>query len=358
MGYFRDNIERAAGYVPGFQPGRSDVVKLNTNENPYPPSPQVIEAIKAIEPERLRRYPDPLGRAFREAAAAVNGVGPDNIICCNGGDELLRMAFTAFCDSGRAAAYPVPTYTLYPVLANIVGCEAIEVPFPLGAQKAGEGEFNLPAKLASTGAALTIVCNPNAPTGSFVKVEEIALLADEVNGVVLVDEAYVDFAEETGVRLISSFDNIIILRSMSKGYSLAGMRFGYGLANKTLIQGLRKVQDSYPVDAAALVAATAAIEDQEYFRANVEKVKTERARLTEALRQLGFNVAESSSNFVLAQCKHSKANEVYEKLVERDVYVRYFNMQGLEDKLRITVGLAQQNDRLLEAIREILPQSK
>jgi len=347
MGYFRDNVERAAGYVPGFQPGRADVVKLNTNENPYPPSPQVIEAIKAIEPERLRRYPDPLGRMFREVAAQINGVGPENIICCNGGDELLMMAFTAFCDSGRAAAYPVPTYTLYPVLANIVGCEAIEVPF--------DNEFNLPAKLTSTGAALTIVCNPNAPTGSFVKVEEIASLADEVNGVVLVDEAYVDFSQDNCVRLISSFDNIIILRSMSKGYSLAGLRFGYGIANKTLIEGLRKVQDSYPVDAIALVAATAAIKDQAYFRANVEKVKTERARLTQALRVMGLVVPDSSSNFVLAQCKNCKASEVYDKLIEQNIYVRYFDTHGLDDKLRITVGTSEQNDKLIDALKEILP---
>jgi histidinol-phosphate aminotransferase len=346
MGYFRDNIERATGYVPGFQPGRADVVKLNTNENPYPPSPKVVEAIKAIEPERLRQYPDPLGRVFREAAAIVNDVGPENIICCNGGDELLRMAFTAFCDSNRAAAYPVPTYTLYPVLANINGCEAIEVPF--------DDEFNLPAKLATTGAALTIVCNPNAPTGTFVKVEEIASLADEVKGVVLVDEAYVDFSQDNCVRLISSFDNIIVLRSMSKGYSLAGLRFGYGIANIKLIDGLRKVQDSYPVDALALAAATAAIEDQQYFKANVEKVKAERTRLTESLRSMNFVVPDSSSNFILAQCKNCKVSDVYDKLVEQNIYVRYFDSAGLDDKLRITVGTGEQNDKLIKALKEIL----
>jgi histidinol-phosphate aminotransferase len=350
MGYFRDSIEQAAGYVPGFQPGRADVVKLNTNENPYPPCPGVIEAIRTVEAEQLRRYPDPLGRVFREAAAQVNGVGPENIICCNGGDELLRMAFTAFCDSGRAVAYPVPTYTLYPVLANIIGCEAIEVPF--------DGEFNLPAKLASTGAVLTIICNPNAPTGSFVKVEEIASLADEVKGVVLVDEAYVDFSPDSCLRLVSSFDNIIVLRSMSKGYSLAGIRFGYGIADVKLIEGLRKVQDSYPVDAVAIVAATAAIKDQEYFRANVEKVKAERTRLTKALRSMGFDVPESYSNFVLVQCKDCKASEVYDKLVEQNIYVRYFDSPGLDDKLRITVGTRRQNDKLIGALKEISPQRK
>jgi len=345
MGYFRDNIEKASGYKPGFQPAGADVVKLNTNENPYPPSPRVLEAVRDIKAERLRRYPDPSGRAFREAAAAVNGVGPENIICCNGGDDLLKTAFIAFCDSGRAVAYPVPTYTLYPVLANVVGCEAIEIPF--------DGEFNLPAKLASTGAALTIVCNPNAPTGSFVKVEDIASLADEVKGVVLVDEAYVDFAEENCSALTRRFDNVLILRSMSKGYSLAGMRFGYGIAQKALIDGLRKVQDSYPVDSVALAAATAAIKDQKYFKANVEKIKAERARLVMELRAMGFVVPQSSSNFVLAQCKDCKAGEVYDKLVERKIYVRYFDAPGLDDKLRITAGTPEQNDRLLAALKEI-----
>ncbi|MFA5785315.1 MAG: histidinol-phosphate transaminase [Phycisphaerae bacterium] len=350
MGYFHDNIERMAGYEPGFQPARTDVVKLNTNENPYPPSPTVIEAIRAVEAERMRRYPDPTAKAFRATAAQVNTVDADNIICCNGGDDLLKTAFIAFCDSTRAAAYPVPTYSLYPVLAKIVGCEVSEIPF--------DAEFNLPAGLVKTGAALTIVCNPNAPSGSFINVNEIASLADEVKGVVLVDEAYVDFADDNCVRLIKDFDNVMILRSMSKGYSLAGMRFGYGIASKTLIQGLLKVVDSYPVDAVAQAAATAAIKDQQYFKTNIEKVKAERARLTDALRKLGFKVPNSSSNFVLAQCTEPNAGEIYEKLVERDVYVRYFNMPGLDDKLRITVGTSEQNNKLLEVLKGILPQSK
>ena len=159
MGYFRDNVERTEGYTPGFQPKAAEVVKLNTNENPYPPSPRVMKTLAQIKPEQLRRYPDPLGNAFREAAAELNGVQPENIMCCNGGDDLLSIAVRAFCDEGRPLAYPVPTYSLYPVLARLQDCEAIEIPF-------GE-KFDLPAGLATTGAALTIVCNPNAPTGSF-----------------------------------------------------------------------------------------------------------------------------------------------------------------------------------------------
>ena len=346
MGYFRDNVERADGYVPGFQPTSTDVVKLNTNENPYPPSPRAIEALAAMQPEQLRRYPDPLGRAFREAAAEVNAVEPDNIMCCNGGDDLLSIAIRAFCDEDRAAAYPVPTYSLYPVLANLQDCPVIEVPF--------DAEFNLPAKLASTDAALTIVCNPNAPTATFVGVEELASLADELTGVLLVDEAYVDFAEHNCAALTQEFDNVIVLRSMSKGYALAGIRFGYAIADKALIAGLLKVKDSYNVDAVAIALATAAIKDQAYFRENVAKVKAERHALTEQLRGLDFDVAESRTNFVLARAKHGSAARIQEALAQRNIFVRYFNIPGLSDKLRISVGTREQNERLVAALREIL----
>lgn len=346
MGYFRKNIEKAVGYQPGFQPTEADVVKLNTNENPYPPSPTVIEAIRNIPEGQLRRYPDPQGNRFRKAASEMLGVPPDYIMCCNGGDELLKIAFCAFCDESRAVAYPVPTYSLYPVLANLQNCKAIEVPF--------DSEFNLPAKLAAAGAALTIVCNPNAPTGSFVSVDEMKSLADKLSGVLLIDEAYVDFAEDNCAAIVKDFDNAIILRSMSKGYSLAGMRFGYAIAQPALIGGLMKIKDSYNVDAVAIAAATAAILDQAYFQQNIKKIKAERARLTQQLRNLGFDVPDSSSNFVLAKYKKTKASEIYEKLAERKIYIRYFDYPGLNDKLRITVGTSEQNDKLLLALKAIL----
>jgi histidinol-phosphate aminotransferase len=345
MGYFRANIEKARGYEPGFQPKQTDVVKLNTNENAYPPSLAVMEALAQITPEQLRRYPDPLGTAFRQAAAEVNRVSADNIMCCNGGDELLTIALRAFCDKGRPVAYPVPTYSLYPVLANLQNCKAIEAPF--------DNEFNLPAKLAGSGAALTIVCNPNAPTGSFVSIDELASLADDLAGVLLVDEAYVDFAEDNAARLVTEFDNVIVLRSMSKGYGLAGLRFGYAMAPAELIAGLLKVKDSYNVDAVAVALATAAIKDQGYFRQNVEKTKAERSRLTEQLRDLGFTLQNSAANFVLAQSNNHKASEICEQLARRNIYVRYFNLPGLGDKLRITVGRPEQDDKLISALKEI-----
>jgi len=346
MGYFRENIEKAKGYEPGFQPKDSAVVKLNTNENPYPPTPMVLKVLSEISPEQLRRYPDPMASAFRQAAAEVNSVAPDYIMCCNGGDELLKMAFQAFCDENRPVAYPVPTYSLYPVLAGLQNCKAVEIPF--------DNEFNLPAKLAGTGAALTIVCNPNAPTGSFINVDELASLADEAGGVLLIDEAYVDFAEKNCTALVKDFDNVIILRSMSKGYSLAGLRFGYAIARPDLIAGLLKLKDSYNADAISISAATAAIKDREYFKQTIEKVKAERSRLSVQLKGLGFELPESSSNFVFAEHKSVKAKDIYGKLVQRNIFVRYWDLEGIDNKLRISVGTPEQDDRLLAALKETL----
>jgi len=346
MGYFRENIEKIEGYQPGFQPKQTDVIKLNTNENPYPPSPQVMKVLTEINPEQLRRYPDPMGNIFRAAAAEVNGVTADNIMCCNGGDDLLTIAFRAFCDENRPAAYPVPTYSLYPVLAKIENSPAIEIPF--------DSECNLPTKLTTTNAALTIVCNPNAPTGSFISAGELASLADEISGILLIDEAYVDFAEDNCTIMVKDLDNVIILRSMSKGYALAGLRFGYAIANPDLITGLIKVKDSYNVDAIAIAAATAAIKDQKYFRENIEKVKKDRQLLTAQLRALNFAVPNSSANFVLAENKNCNASVIYDKLVQRNIYVRYFSLPGLTNKLRITVGTSEQNDKLILALKEII----
>jgi histidinol-phosphate aminotransferase len=346
MGYFRENIERVEGYQPGFQPKATDVLKLNTNENPYPPSPAVMKALAEISGEKLRRYPDPVGGEFRQAAAEINGMNPENILCCNGGDDLLTMAFRAFCDENRPVSYPVPTYSLYPVLAKLQNCDAIEIPF--------DEEFNLPPELAKTGAALTIVCNPNAPSGSFIEIGDLASLAAGLSGALLVDEAYSDFAEANCASLVRDYDNLILLRSMSKGYSLAGLRFGYAIAQADLIAGLIKVKDSYNVDAVSLALATAAIKDQDYFRRTTAEVKKARESLVSQLRKLEFNVPDSHTNFVLAQSPNRLAKEIYDKLVERNIFVRYFDLPGLSDKLRITVGTAGQNDKLIQALKEIL----
>ncbi len=345
MGYFRKTIEQIVGYTPGFQPKTADAVKLNTNENPWPCSPKVLEAIGNLTTETLQKYPEATGDSFRKAAAPVLGVEPKNIICTNGGDDLLTICFRAFCDTDCPVAFAEPTYSLYPVLADLQGCEAIQIE---------RDEKKSLDELAKIDAAMTIVCNPNAPMGDFISIDELATLAGQLSGVLLIDEAYVDFAEDNAVRLIKDFDNVIILRSMSKGYSLAGIRFGYGIADVQLIDGLMKVKDSYNVDTMAIAAATAAIGDQDYFNANVKKVIAERGRLTQALRAMGFEVGSSQTNFVLARSIKKEAKVVYEALVERNIFIRYFSLPGLEDKLRITIGTPEQNDKLLAALEEII----
>jgi histidinol-phosphate aminotransferase len=344
MGYFRDTIDKMDGYTPGFQPKNPEAVKLNTNENPYPPSPRVMAAVGKIADFQLRRYPNPMGGAFRQAASKVFGLPEDHILCVNGGDELLNYAFRAFCDSSRPAAWAEPTYSLYPVLAKLQECPAIII----------DRQGDWLGELARINAAMTIVCNPNAPTGEFTEVDKIGSLAKRLNGVLLVDEAYADFSEDNCLRLVTQCPNVIVLRSMSKGYSLAGLRAGLGFAQPALIEGLAKVKDSYNIDAVAIQIAAAAVLDQSYHNQNVQKVKTERRRMVDALRQMGFIVPESAANFVLAQCNSVRAEFMFEKLAERDIYVRYFRLQGLDDKLRITIGTSEQNDKLLAAIQDII----
>ncbi|MHC4771579.1 MAG: histidinol-phosphate transaminase [Planctomycetota bacterium] len=345
MGYFRKTIEQMAGYTPGFQPKQADAVKLNTNENPWPASPKVLEAIGDLTAENLQKYPEATGDTFRNAAAAVLGIESENIICTNGGDDLLTLCFRAFCDAGRPVAYAQPTYSLYPVLAQIQDCEPIEI------QRDADGSLD---ELARINAPLTIVCNPNAPTCEMLSIDSLAQLAEKLTGVLLIDEAYVDFADDNGIRLIKDFDNVIILRSMSKGYSLAGLRFGFGVAQKPLIDGLMKIKDSYNADVVALTAATAAISDQPYLKSNVEKIKSERDRLTQQLRQMGFEVPDSQTNFILVQSREKNAEDIHEKLKQKNIYIRYFALPGLGDKLRITIGTPQQNDKLLAALTEII----
>lgn len=345
--WFRKNINALTGYQPGEQPEGEAVVKLNTNENPYPPSPKVFEAIRAAGGDTLRRYPPVYWNEFRAAAGEVLNVDPDLIVCGNGGDELLAILVRCCCDTHRPLAYPISTYSLYPILAAIQGCPVIEVPY--------DQNGRIPAELANTKAALTFLCNPNAPTGTMTKVEEVAELAAKLDGILCIDEAYVDFSQWNCLGLLEEFENIFILRSMSKGYSLAGLRFGFGMGSRRIVETMRKVKDSYNVDCLAQAAATAAIRDQEYCKTNIQKIVTERQRLTHQLQKLGFTVNESQANFVCVQINKPSANQVYERLAERNIYVRYFpNDQRLKDKLRISVGTSQQNDTLLEALQKIL----
>jgi len=333
------------GYVPGHQPQGDLVIKINTNENPYPPSPKVFEALAQLNDETLRRYPPVLWDDFRQMAAKIHNVDPEMIICGNGGDELLTILVRCCCGAGRPLAYPVPTYSLYPVLAQIQGNPVIEIPWP--------SDYSIPNALFETRAPLTILCNPNAPTGTLIDQNEIKQLADALDGVLVLDEAYVDFAAHNCLPLVHQCDNVLILRSMSKGYSLAGMRFGYAIAPPRIVEAMIKVKDSYNVNIATQIAATTALQDQDYFRQTTAKIIAERERLIVELDKIGFEVSPSQSNFVLAGITNTSAREIYKKLAQQQIYVRYFEKEGLNNNLRITVGTPDQMNALLNALRKI-----
>jgi len=348
MSYFLERIAALDGYTPGEQPSDPAVIKLNTNENPYPPSPAVMEAVAAIRPEQLRRYPHPLANPFRDVAARVFGVSRDQIICGNGMDDLLNMSVRAFSGPEAAMVYPTPTYTLYAVLGSIQASIIREVPFGL--------DFTLPVKkLVEARGRITYLANPNSPSGTFVPVSEVARLASALDGVLCVDEAYVDFARENCMELARTRPNVLVMRTMSKGYSLAGLRFGFAVGHPDLIAGLIKVKDSYNADAVAIAAAAAAVADQDYREQTRSKVIRERERLAAALARLGLNSLPSQANFLLAQADRPTARELYESLKARGILVRYFNSPGLDDKLRITVGTPEQNNALLAALAELIP---
>ncbi len=347
MSYFRAHIEALDGYVPGEQPTEADVVKLNTNENPYPPSPKVLEAMQAMTGEQLRKYPHPLGQPFREAAAEVHGVRPQMIICGNGMDDVLNIVVRALSGPEARLVYPTPTYTLYAVLAAIEASSVKEVSFG--------PDYELPLdELVAAEGSVTFLCNPNSPSGTFVPVDTVAELAGKLRGVLVVDEAYVDFADANCMHLVNEFANVLVLRTLSKGYSLAGVRFGYGVGNPNLIEGLMKVKDSYNVDAISIAVATAAIRDQAYARQSWRKVREERERLSAELTDLGLRVLPSQSNFLLAAIETPTAESLYESLKARRILVRYFKQPRLEASLRITVGTPEQNEALLTALRELL----
>lgn len=374
MPYERENIRALTAYTPGEQPQETKVVKLNTNENPYPPAPAVLEAVRNVTAESLRRYPPPTAEAFRKAAAKAHALRPDQVIATNGGDELLRLAVSVFCDplasaptpstgSGRrtvggSLAMTEPSYSLYPVLADIHDARIHRVPL--------DEDWSVPAAFArrvlDLGCRLAIVVNPHAPSGRLEPVERLEAIARELSGraVLMVDEAYVDFASRDALALLEparKLDNVLLLRSLSKGYSLAGLRFGYGLGPAALIAALNKAKDSYNTDILAQAAATAAIEHRDEASKTWTAVKAERTRMTAELQKRGYRVAPSESNFILAAPPTEKgepgARAIYESLKQRSIFVRYFDQDRLRDKLRITIGTPAENDALLRALAEL-----
>ncbi|MBD1911760.1 MULTISPECIES: histidinol-phosphate transaminase [unclassified Leptolyngbya] len=349
MSYFRPAIDNMAGYVPGEQPKPgTKIIKLNTNENPYPPSPKVMEVLRDLDSEYLRRYPDPYARDFCQAISDALGVPADWIIVGNGSDDVLNLLVRACAEgSDRKVVYPMPTYVLYKTLSAMQPAEVVEVPYA--------DNFQLPIQeLIAAKGAITFIASPNSPSGHTVPLNDLRELAQGVSGVLVVDEAYVDFAESSALPLVQEFDNVIVLRTLSKGYSLAGLRMGFGVANPQLLSGLFKVKDSYNIDAIAIMLGAAAMRDQAYKNACADKVKVSRTTLTADLKNLGFTVLESQGNFVLATPLDGNAEFLYTGLKERGILVRYFKQHGLENKLRISVGTDEQNQILMEALVSLL----
>ncbi len=328
------------GYTPGEQPRDGAFVKLNTNENPYPPSPRVLEAIReAATGDRLRKYPDPVGTAFRRAAGRVLGVDPDAILIGNGSDDILTIVTRAFVPEGGLVASPSPSYLLYRTLADIQGARFQAVPFT--------ADWRLADPWPVPDAHLTFVPNPNSPSGTTVPAPDLERLAGQPAGTLVLDEAYVDFAEANGLDLVSRLPNVVVTRSLSKSYALAGIRFGFAVADPALVRELIKVKDSYNCDVLSLAAATAALEDQDYLRATRARILATRGRLARELARLGFEVCPSEANFVWCRRGDRPVKPIYEELKRRLILVRYMNYEGYGDGLRISVGSDEEIDRLL-----------
>ena len=337
-----------AGYVPGEQPQAGKFIKLNTNENPYPPSPAVARAIEEAVNSGLARYPDPVATAFRTRAAEVLGVEPDWILCGNGSDDILTIVTRAFVGQGQTLRLPYPSYILYKTLAQIQGASAEEVHF--------QSDWSL-GKSFSNGIAnlrLVFLPNPNSPSGTTISRDDVLALAEQLPCPLLVDEAYVDFAEDSCVGLVKENEKIMVSRSTSKSYALAGLRFGFLVAQPQMIEQLQKVKDSYNCDAIAIAGATAAINDQQWLLENRRKVIETRVRLASGMRELGFAVAPSQANFVWCTHDRRPLQPLYEQLKAQRILVRYMNYPDWGDGLRVSVGTIEQTDAFFAVLKTLL----
>ena len=346
----RPNVAAMKGYTPGEQLNDPEIVKLNTNENPYPPSPRVFDAIRAaLTGDKLRKYPQPLGDDFRKAAGRVLNVDPDSILIGNGSDDILTILTRAFVPEGGLIVSPTPSYILYKTLAEIQGARFETVRF--------QGDWSIPVTKWPEGAHLNFVPNPNSPSGTVLTEYEVEQLAEELAPAPLVlDEAYADFAGWNAFDQKYEHDeqpNLIVTRTMSKSYSLAGIRFGFAVARPEVIRELVKVKDSYNCDVLSLAAATAAIEDQDYFREVRAKIIATRERMRPALESLGFEVTLSHANFLWCRRADRPLKPIYEELKRRKILVRYMNYDGY-DGLRISVGTDAEIDKLLTELRASL----
>jgi histidinol-phosphate aminotransferase len=346
MSFLRKHLQTVPGYIPGEQsPPGSPVLKLNTNENPYPPSPKVLQALQNLDPECLRRYPSPNAIALCQAASEVFEILPDWITVGNGSDELISLIVRAFVEPGETVVYPMPTYVLYRTVAQLQDTQPVELSYP--------EDFTFPLQdLINAQGKVTFIAAPNSPTGNAVPIDQLDALAAALKGIVVIDEAYVDFTDDNALRLVQKHQNIIILRTLSKSYSLAGLRLGLAIAPPALITDLNTVKDSYAVDAIAVLLGAAALRDQEYKNLNVEKVLRSRTILKQNLMELGFQVWPSETNFLLVKPPRREALELQQVLKQRGILIRHFNLPGVHDKLRITVGTDEQNEFLCCLLQE------
>ena len=340
----RESVARMQGYVPGEQPRTGGFIKLNTNENPYPPSPAVARALQTLDPADLRLYPDPACTVLRRAIADLHRCDPVRVLAGNGLDELLSLCVRAFVPDGGSVGFMDPSYSLYPVLADIRGLS--KRPVALGARY----EWNMPAGYT---ASLFILTHPNAPTGLCYDRASVLGFCRSFAGVVVIDEAYVDFADRDCLDFALSEPNVLVARTLSKSYSLAGLRVGYLVGPDPLIATLDKIKDSYNLDRVAQCLATAAVNDQAWMLANVRRIRDTRARLQEQLVKRGWEVFPSQSNFIWTRPAGKTADAWTMALKDRQILVRYFRGPRTSDCLRITVGTDEETDRLLTVLDEL-----
>ena len=349
MTLLRPDIAAMAGYVPGFQPPDAERwIKLNTNENPYPPSPRVREAILRElggDGEALRKYPDPGSRAMREAAAQLYGVPVEWVITANGSDELLNNLIRACAGEGEEIGYVHPSYSYYATLAEIQGAKVRT--FGL------DESFRLRDFPARYDGRLFFLTTPNAPLGFAFPLDYIDELARRCAGVLVVDEAYVDFAEFSALELVKKYENVVVTRTFSKSYALAGMRLGLGIARPAIVAALDKIRDHYHLDRLALAAATAALDDQAYLQETVARIRATRAGFVAGLQALGYRVIPSQANFVFAVPPDRNGRRVYDALHARNILVRYFSDPLLAHGMRITIGTDVEMEETLRALQDI-----
>lgn len=348
--YWSSVVHTLTPYVPGEQPKRTDLIKLNTNENPYPPSPRALQAMAAEAAESLRLYPDPNAERVRQAVAEFHGVSASQVFVGNGSDEVLAHCFQALLKHERPLLFPDISYSFYPVYCGLYGIDFTAVPL--------RDDFTIdPAdyRIANGG---IIFPNPNAPTGRLLSLEAIRDILDaNPDSVVVVDEAYIDFGGESAIPLVSHYPNLLVIQTLSKSRSLAGLRVGFAVGDTGLIEALERVKNSfnsYPLDRFAISGAVAAIEDRDYFSASCGRVVATRERLATRLAELGFEVLPSAANFLFVRHPGHDAGQLANRLRERAIIVRHFKQPRIEQFLRITIGTDQQSERLCEALAAIL----